>query len=389
MRPTLLECGRCARAHDASVPQSLCAACGKPLLARYDLEAAAPSMRPGVLRRTDLWRYLPVLPVAGEAEIVTLGEGWTPLLESPPLAHWAGLRRCLVKDEAGNPTGSFKARGMAVATAAARALGITEVFVPSAGNAAGALAAYAARAGLRATVAMPEDAPEPNRLECRAAGAETLLVRGTIADAAAALRARFRGSPAFDLSTMREPYRVEGKKTMGYEIFEQLGRLPDWIVYPCGGGTGVVGMWKAFEEMERLGWIGSARPRMAIVQSEGCAPLVRAFEQGKEEASPVPDPSTCAAGLRVPAAIGDFLVLRAVRASGGRAVAVSEAEILEATRAFFASSGIAACPEGGAALAGLRRLRASGHVGSEDQVVLFNTASGLKYPDVLEAALRV
>ncbi|MGH7151776.1 MAG: pyridoxal-phosphate dependent enzyme, partial [Planctomycetota bacterium] len=205
MRPSFLECGRCARTHDASVPQTLCAACGKPLLARYDLEAAAPSMRPGGLRRSDLWRYLPVLPVAEESQIVTLGEGWTPLLECAPLARWAGLRRCLVKDEAGNPTGSFKARGMAVATAAARALGISTVFVPSAGNAAGALAAYAARAGMRATVAMPEDAPAPNLLECRAAGAETVLVRGTIADAAAVLRARFRGSEAFDLSTMREP----------------------------------------------------------------------------------------------------------------------------------------------------------------------------------------
>jgi threonine synthase len=388
VRPTLLECASCARPHDPDVPQGVCTACGKPLLARYDLDGGAAGLRPGASARADLWRYLAVLPVASEEEIVTLGEGWTPVLDAPPLARWAGLRRCLVKDEAVNPTGSFKARGMAVATAVARRLGIRSVFVPSAGNAGGALAAYAARAGLRATVAMPEDAPGVNQVECRAAGAETVLVRGTIADAAAALRRRFAGSDAFDLSTLREPYRVEGKKTMGYELFEQLGRLPDWIVYPCGGGTGIVGMWKAFEEMERLGWIGSERPRMAIVQSEGCAPLVRAFEEGKTEAAPFPDPATCAAGLRVPSAIGDFLVLRAVRASGGRAVAVREAEILEATRVFFSSTGIGACPEGGAALAGLRRLVVAGHVGAADEVVLFNTASGLKYPEVLEAALR-
>jgi len=389
MLPRRLECSRCGLGHDAGTLQGSCESCAAPLFARYDLDAAARTLRRGDLagRRRDLWRYAEVLPIAAEREIVGLGEGMTPCLPAGRLGAWAGAPGLLVKDEGANPTGSFKARGMAVAVTAAKRLGARALFVPSAGNAGVALAAYAARAGLPALVALPLDAPAAMTSDCRACGAEILAVEGTIREAAAAGRARAGAIGAFDLSTLREPYRVEGKKTMAYELAEQLERLPDWIVYPCGGGTGVVGMWKAFEEMEALGWTDGRRPKLLVVQSERCAPVVRAFEEGKEETEPFPEPETCASGLRVPAPPAGFLLLRALRESGGAALAVSEAEILEGIRAFARLEGIVPSPEGAAALAGLRRATRAGLVREGEAAVLFQTGSGAKYGEVIARAL--
>ena len=355
---------------------------GKPLFARYDLRALRERFTPSALvgRAPTLWRYEEVLPVRDRAFRVTLGEGFTPLVDSPRLARRFGVRRLWVKDEGQNPTGSFKDRGLCMAVSRAFELGARELAIPSAGNAAGSSAAYGAAAGLPVHVVVPEDTPLPILAEIRALGADLQLLDGLISDCGRAVRQRCDEDGWWDLSTLKEPYRVEGKKTMGYELFEQLGgRLPDAIVYPTGGGTGLIGMWKAFDEMEELGWIGSRRPRMFSVQSTGCAPMVRAWEEGREEAGMWEGAVTYAAGLRVPGAVGDFLILRAIRESEGGAVAVPDAEMQEWVGIMGTDTGIFAAPEGGATAAAVPRLMEMDLIGAKDEVVLFNTGSGLKY----------
>ena len=355
---------------------------GAPLFPRYDLEQAREmfSREEVADGPTTLWRYGPLLPVRDPAFAISLGEGFTPLIQARRLGSRFGMRRLLIKEEGLNPTGSFKARGLVMAVARALELGVEEVVIPSAGNAAGAMSAYAAAAGLRAVVFMPIDTPSDFVFECRGFGADVHLIDGLITDCGKIVAERKQKEGWFDLSTFKEPYRVEGKKTMGYEIAEQLGwRLPDAIIYPTGGGTGLVGMWKAFDEMERLGWIGPERPRMISVQSEGCAPIVRAFEQGTEHAEPWENASTLASGLRVPSAVADFLILRAIRESGGTAVAVSDAEMLHCCWEIACMEGILPAPEGGATLAALKRLLDSGDVSPNEEVVLFNTGSAYKY----------
>jgi len=365
-----LTCFACETAHEPSGLQSTCRACGLPLRADYDLTAARFSRSQLGGRSSSLWRYHEVLPLDPKSA-VTLSEGWTPLVQVGD--------RMWIKDEARNPTGSFKARGMSVAVSMARALGARALAAPSAGNAAGALAAYGAAARLPVTVAMPEDTPRPFVEECRHYGAEVSLVPGTIADSGRWL-AEHRGRDTFDLSTLREPYRVEGKKTMAYELFEQLdGRLPSAIIYPTGGGTGLVGMWKAFSEMQALGWIGAERPRLVAVQAGGCAPIVAAFNAGKQKTTPWPNPQTAAFGLRVPSPIAGFICLRALHETGGTAVAVAENLIAPAMRELAARSGLDICPETGAAWAATRELQARGWIGPEDRTVVFNTGTGLKY----------
>jgi threonine synthase len=321
-----------------------------------------------------------VLPVDDDANIVSLGEGWTPLLHAPRLGESVGIRELYIKDESQNPTQSFKARGMAAAVSMAKELGATKLAVPSAGNAAGALAAYAARAGLESFIFMPRDTPRANVVECEQTGAHVTLMDGLITDCGAEVARRKEAEGWFDVSTLKEPYRVEGKKTLGYEVAEQLNwELPDVIIYPTGGGTGLIGMWKAFAEMEQMGWIGSKRPRMVTVQAAGCAPIVRAFEEGKRFADEFPNAATTASGLRVPKAIGDFLILDAIRESGGTAVSVTDEELIEATGEIGAAEGVFCAPEGAACLPALRKLIDTGAVSASDRVVLFNTGSGVKY----------
>lgn len=378
---THLECTMCGQTYESERLWRLSPCCEKPLYARYDLERIAKSFRPESLhgREPTLWRYAEVLPVRQANHRLSLGEGFTPMVDAPRLAAGLGVRRVWVKDEGQNPTGSFKARGLALAVARARELGVTEVAIPSAGNAGSAMAAYAAAGALKAHVVVPDDTPKPIIEETRALGADLELIRGLITDAGRRVAEGVAAHGWFDLSTLKEPYRVEGKKTMGYELFEQLGRLPDVIVYPTGGGTGLVGMWKAFEEMERMGWIGGMRPRMVSVQAAGCAPIVRAWEQGVESAAPWEDAHTYAAGLRVPRAVGDFLIIRAIRASGGAAVAVTDEAMADWVHRIGAATGIFAAPEGGATAAAIPLLLESGVVRADDEVVLFNTGSGLKY----------
>lgn len=385
---THLRCSRCRAVHPGDQLQNLCA-CGAPLLAQYDFAAAARTLTPENLagRERSLWRYAEVLPGTAE-EAVTLGEGGTPLLKLNRIGEEEGCLRLYLKEEAFNPTGSFKARGLAVAVSRAKALGARKLALPTAGNAGGALAAYASAAGLEAYVVMPRDAPRANQLECVACGANLILVDGLISDCARLLAERKEREGWFDVSTLKEPYRVEGKKTLGYELFEQLGgRLPDAILYPTGGGVGLIGMWKAFEEMQALGWIEPQRPKMIVVQASGCAPIVRAFDAGKSESETWTDARTIAAGLRVPKALGDFLVLDAVYRSHGAAVAVDDQAILAAVRRLAQRGGILACPEGAATLAALPELFRRGTLRREETIVLFNTGSGLKYLDVLERAL--
>ena len=378
-----MPCG--AGPFDAHERHHLCV-CARPLLVRYDWDRIAAHWTRESLRDAapSMWRYASALPVADGDVPVTLGEGWTPLFAAPRLGSELGVSRLFVKDESLNPTNSFKARGMSVAVTRARALGATTLAVPSAGNAACALAAYAAKAGLDARVFMPRDVKAPFIQECRLHGAEVTLVDGLITDAGRIAAEQGRSMGWYDVSTLKEPYRVEGKKTMGYEIAEQLAwSWPDWIVYPTGGGTGIVGIWKACEELEQLGWVTGPRPRLVSVQAEGCAPIVRAFQTGADTATPWVDATTVADGLRVPAAIGDTLVLRALRASGGRALSVTDAEMVRGMRDLASREGIGAAPEGGATLAALRRLVADGTVASTDRVVLLNTGGALKYLDVL------
>lgn len=363
----------------------LCA-CGAPLLARYDLAAARGWRRESLRdREPTMWRYREVLPLFDGEAPVTLGEGFTPLLHAPRLGRALGLERLYIKDESLNPTNSFKARGQSTAVTRARGLGATALSVPSAGNAGTALAAYAASAGLEAHVFLPRDVKAPFIRECELYGAQLTLVDGLITDAGRIAAAEGGPRGWYDVSTLKEPYRLEGKKTMGYELAEQLDwRLPDWIVYPTGGGTGLIGMWKAFEELETLGWIPPAnRPRMVTVQAEGCAPIVRGFEQGLDRGAEIADPHTVADGLRVPRAVADFLMLRVLRGSRGTALAVSDVAMVDGMRRIGAHEGVSAAPEGGAALAAIERLVADGTIAPRDVVVLFNTGGALKYLDVL------
>jgi threonine synthase len=382
MNVTHLECAACGQEHEARQLQNICAKCGKPLLVRYDLKRAALSLTKESLkeRAADLWRYREVLPVEREENIVTLGEGWTPLRRTSRLAERVGLKELFIKDESINPTQSFKARGMTAAVSMAKELGARKLAVPSAGNAAGALAAYAARAGLEAHIFMPNDTPRANIVECRQTGAHVTLMDGLITDCGAEVRRRQQAEGWFDVSTLREPYRVEGKKTLGYELAEQLGwTLPDVIIYPTGGGTGLIGMWKAFDEMEAMGWIGPERPRMVTVQAAGCAPIVRAFEEGKRFADEFENAATVASGLRVPRAIGDFMMIDALKASGGTAVSVTDEELIAAVGEIGASEGLFCAPEGAACLPALRKLIERGEVEASERVVLFNTGAGVKY----------
>lgn len=382
MNVTHLECGACHLEHEAQRLLNLCRECGKPLLVRYDLKRVQSALTKGSLsgRQSDLWRYREVLPVADAANIISLGEGWTPLLHAKRLGNKLGIDKLYIKDESQNPTQSFKARGMSTAVSMAKELGAQKLAVPSAGNAAGALAAYAARAGLECHIFMPDDTPGANVVECEQTGAHVTLMAGLITDCGAEIARRKEAEGWFDVSTLKEPYRVEGKKTLGYELAEQFNwELPDVIIYPTGGGTGLIGMWKAFDEMEQMGWIGSRRPRMVTVQSSGCAPIVRAFEDGKRFAEEFPNATTVASGLRVPKAIGDFLILDAIRSSGGTAVAVSDEELIVATREIGSTEGVFCAPEGAACLPALRKLMASGEVDKSERIVLFNTGAGVKY----------
>ena len=330
-------------------------------------------------REKSLWRYREVLPLPGNVEPVSLGEGGTPLLRAEKFGDDIDL---WIKDESINPTQSFKARGMAVAVSMAKHLGATKLAVPSAGNAGGALAAYAARGGLEAQIFMPRDTPRANIIECRELGAHVTLINGLITDCGAEVARRKTKEGWFDVSTLKEPYRVEGKKTLGYELAEQFDwRLPDLILYPAGGGTGLIGMWKAFDELETLGWIGGERPRMFAVQAAGCAPIVRAFETGEKTAAKFPDARTIASGLRVPKAIGDFLILEILRQSNGGAIAVDDEEMIRVAREVGSSEGLFVCPEGAACFAALKSLRSAGKIVPGERVVIFNTGSGIKYLD--------
>jgi threonine synthase len=379
---THLECALCGRSYEPDRLWNVCLDCAKPLLARYDLPAVRDAVQPADIahRKPTLWRYRELLPVSDRKYALSLGEGFTPLIHTSRLGDAVGFDRLYIKDEGLNPTGSFKARGLGVAVSRALELGVDALSIPSAGNAAGAMCAYAALAGITAHVFMPRDVPLPFVAECRALGGQVKLIDGLITDCGRAAALEMQHQPRFDLSTLKEPYRLEGKKTMGYEVAEQMGwTLPDVIIYPTGGGTGLIGMWKAFDEMEALGWIRRKRPRMVAVQSEGCAPMVKAFHEGTEFAPPWPDAHTIADGLRVPAAVGDFLILRALRASKGTAVAVTDDEIMDAAGLIGRTQGMFVCPEGAAPLVAFQHLRAQNWIADDENVVLFNTGSGHKY----------
>ncbi|MBZ0299313.1 MAG: threonine synthase [Anaerolineae bacterium] len=381
-----LECAWCGETYEANQLWNLCPACGKPLLARYDLDAARSIFtRTAVQSRSpNLWRYAEMLPVQDPAFRISLGEGYTPLVKLNRLGAALGLKHLYAKDESFNPTGSFKARGLAMAVSRAAELGAKAVAIPTAGNAGSAMAAYAARIGLPAYIYAPQDVPAPFIAEMRALGAEVTLVEGLITDCARYVRQGVEEGRWFDVSTLKEPYRVEGKKTMGYELAEHFdGSLPDIIIYPTGGGTGIIGMWKAFGEMEQLGWIDSQRPRMISVQSTGCAPIVRAYEQGVEFAEPWQNARTIADGLRVPAAVGDFLILRAVRESGGTALAVEDEDTLLALTEIGSQEGLFVAPEAAATFVALKTLVERGDIQADERVVLFLTGTGLKYTHLI------
>jgi threonine synthase len=385
---THLECSACKRTHPANQLQNLCTACGKPLLARYDLKTAARTLTRETLARrpATMWRYAEVLP---GADPVTLGEGMTPVLHAQRAGEKLGLRKLFVKDEGLNPTGSFKARGMAAAVTQAKALGAKTLATPTAGNAGGALAAYAAKAGLPAVIVMPADTPSANVMECKAFGADVRMINGLISDCGKYVAEHKDKENWFEVSTLKEPYRIEGKKTMGYELWEQFdGKLPDVIIYPTGGGVGLIGMCKAFNEMEEMGWIGRERPRMVSVQASGCAPIVDAYEKGSAASEFWNNAATVASGLRVPKALGDFIILADIKDTSGIAVAATDAEMLEAARQLAALEGIFAAPEGAATLVAARKLAASKWIRAEDSVVLFNTGTGYKYSEAWEQALR-
>jgi threonine synthase len=392
-----LECGRCGADHDPDRSQHLCGRCGSPLLARYDLAAVRSMVRPADLagRPADLWRYHELLPVRGANAVVTLGEGMTPLLPLPRYGELIGLPRLLMKDEGLIPTGSFKARGAAVGVSRAAELGVERLAMPSNGNAGAAWAVYAARAGLAATIVMPANAPEITHRECVAAGADVYLVDGLISDAGRMVgelvsAADHDAADVYDASTLKEPYRVEGKKTMGIEIVEQLGwRLPDVIIYPTGGGVGLIGIHKALLELLELGWISGPLPRLVAVQAEGCAPIVWAFQRGEPVNTPWPDAHTIAFGINVPKPLGDFLILEALTATSGTAISVGDHELLADLRQVAAVEGAFICPEGAAAITAARKLRGAGWLSPDDQVVVLNTGSGLKYPGTVPIELPV
>ncbi len=389
---THLECSRCGTRYDAGQVQGTCS-CGSPLLARYDIAWVRTQVSRDDLagRPHDLWRYHELLPVSDASRVVSLGEGMTPLLALPRLGQSIGVPRLLMKDEGLTPTGTFKARGAAVGVSRAAELGVAGVAMPTNGNAGAAWAAYAARAGLRSLIVMPAAAPSITHAECVAAGAELYLVDGLIGDAGAMVAAALPSRPGYqDVSTLREPYRLEGKKTMAYEIAEQLGwRLPDVIVYPAGGGVGIIGIYKALRELRDLGWVGGKLPRLVAVQASGCAPIVAAFASGAAESQPWPDARTVAFGITVPKALGDFLVLDAVRGTRGTAVAVTDEALLADQRETARLEGSLICPEGAACVTAVRQLRESGWLGASDEVIVLNTGTGLKYPDLVAVDLPV
>ena len=371
-----LECSKCGEIYPHTEPQNVCNTCGKPLLARYALEQLSETWTRDTLlsRPASLWRYSELLPISDPADIVTLGETMTPLIRTKRLGVKFGLPEVWVKDESRLPTGSFKARGLAMAVSKAKSLGLTQLAIPSAGNAATALSVYAAAAGITAHIFMPQDTPAFNKETCQLAGANVTLIDGLINDAGRIVAERKAREGWFDVSTLKEPYRVEGKKTMGFELAEQFGwELPDVIIYPTGGGTGIVGMWKGFAELEAIGWIGKKRPRFISVQSTGCAPIVKAWEEGATEATPWQDAHTVASGLRVPQAIGDFLILEAIRKSDGAAIAVSDDAIREAMQLLPTTEGLLTCPEGAATVAALKQVVTNGMIEPSERVVLFNT----------------
>jgi threonine synthase len=383
---THLECSRCQEDFPVDQIQQVCKSDGGPLLVRYDLRRVRDSVTKEALRDRPetLWRYRELLPMTGE-KLVSLGEPVTPLNQAERLGAEIGIPRLLVKDEGLLPTGTFKARGSAVGMTRAAELGVTTLALPTAGNAGAAWAAYGARAGIRVVVVMPETTPNVIVRETAAYGAEVYLVRGSIADAGAVVKKVCAERGWYEASTLREPYRIEGKKTMGFELAEQLGwRVPDVIVYPTGGGVGLIGMWKVFDELRAIGWLDQKRPRFVAVQAGGCAPIVEAFVNGRNESEPWPDPRTFAAGIRVPKALGDFIVLRALRESEGTAIAVTEAEIADGMRAAGRTEGMLVCPEGGAAIAGAAKLRRDGWIREGEEVVIFNTGTGLKYAEFLQ-----
>ncbi len=382
---THLECSICGARHECDELQTICRECGRALFARYDLEAAKQTLTRDGLggREASMWRYAEVMPASDLAGSVSLGEGMTPLLEAARLGAELGCGDLLVKDEGGNPTGSFKARGIAAAMAMAKRLGVTDVGMPTAGNAGSAAAAYCAHSGITAHVAMPADTPAAIIQEVLNLGADLQLIDGLINDAGRLIAEGCREHGWFEMSTLKEPYRVEGKKTMGYELWEQLdGVLPDVVLYPTGGGTGLIGMWKAFAELEEMGLIGSERPRMYVIQSDGCAPIVRAWNEGADRAEPWQDAATVAPGIRVPAPFADDLILQTLRESGGTAIAVPDGAIVPAMRRFGRLEGIDACPEGASTLLGLELLLADGSVQPGERIVLFNTGTGLKHPEL-------
>ena len=383
---TNLECTYCGETFSADEPMRLCDKCGKVLYPRYDISTASKNFTKDLLRdrAPNMWRYFEMMPIREESNIVTLGEGFTPIFETKALGAKIGSNALFLKDEGLNPTASFKARGLSAAVSKAKELGLKKLTMPSAGNAAGAMASYAARAGLEAFVFMPQDAPEANQKEVIVSGGNLNLIDGLISDAGIISRGKAAEMDLFDVSTLQEPYRVEGKKTMGYEIAEQSDwQLPDNIIYPTGGGTGIVGMWKAFQEMEDLGWISSKRPKMFAIQAENCAPIVRAFENGTEFAEPWENASTMAAGMRVPSAIGDYLILNAIRESGGCALTVSDAEMADMTNIIGSLEGFFVCPEGAATACGAQKLIQYGLIDTEETTLLLNTGAGLKYLDML------
>lgn len=387
MNVTHLFCSACSEKYEANKLHNLCTLCGKPLLVEYDLEKVSSKLTKESLptRVSTLWRYAEILPVENLENQVSLGEGWTPLHHAKNLGEKYGLKNLLIKDESANPTQSFKARGMTTAVSMAKELGVKKVAVPSAGNAAGALSAYAALAGMEAFIFVPEDTPKACVIECQALGANVTLVDGLITDCGKIVAERKDAEGWFDVSTLKEPYRIEGKKTMGYELAEQMNwELPDVIFYPTGGGTGLIGMWKAFDEMEKMGWIGSFRPRMISVQATGCSPIVDAFHQGLKNGADIENAHTVASGLRVPKAVGDFLMLDILRTSNGTAVSVSDEDLVKDAEEIGSHEGIFAAPEGGAVFTALKKLLETGEVKHDEKIVLFNTGSGIKYLEAFE-----
>ncbi len=379
-QPSGLVCSKCQKTYAANQAVNLCE-CGGPLLVRYDLAAVKASWQKEQLSASvhSMWRYAPVLP-AGETEAVTLEEGWTPLIQTRALGRQLGATDLWVKDEGRNPTDSFKARGLSCAVTMAKKLGLRKLAIPSAGNAASALAAYAAAAAIESHIFMPKDVPQANFIECKAFGAQVTLVDGLISDCGRIVGERKAAEGWFEVSTLKEPYRIEGKKTMGYEVAEQFGwEVPDVILYPCGGGVGLIGMWKAFAELEEIGWIGKKRPKMIAVQATGCEPITRAFREHAAASQFFDGAHTVASGLRVPKALGDFLVLEAVRESGGTAISISDEEMLDAGVLLAECEGIFAAPEGGACVAAVKQLLKTGFLKSDERIVIYNTGSGLKY----------